>query len=194
MDTAASQDASHEKPGQPRSWLAVLFDGFGTALRDAAIVSAVFAAIGVLVVLCFHPEGIPFIAEEAYEILVPCPEPGGEVTALGASDPALMEPTTFVVDARSEQACAQWRFREAMCVTYDYLDPTPDEVVMDVARRIAASRAQRVAVYGDGDDPDTGEQLGKELSYKGIKNVCFVKGGAPALRARPDAPGGEARP
>jgi hypothetical protein len=78
-----------------------------------------------------------------------------------------------------------------MCVPFDYLDPTPEKTIQDLARRIASSGAKRVVVYGDGDEPDTGEQLGKEISGKGIKNVFFVKGGAPALRkASTDEPGG----
>lgn len=160
---------------------AVLFEGMGTALRDAVILTAVFAAVG-LVVNLLHPERIPWVAEDEYETLVPCPEPGGEVIAMKPDDPALGSEKTFVVDARSTEAFASWHFGDAMNVTYDYLDPTPDEVINELARRIARSGAQRVAVYGDGDRPDTGEQLGKEISGKGIKNVHFVEGGAPALR------------
>ncbi|MFH1131634.1 MAG: hypothetical protein V1754_09875, partial [Pseudomonadota bacterium] len=67
-------------------------------------------------------------------------------------------------------------------ITFDYLDPIPKEVLQDLARRIASSKAQRVVVYGDGQNPDSGEQLGKELSIHGIKNIFFIKGGAPMLR------------
>ena len=38
-----------------------------------------------------------------------------------------------------------------------------------------------MVVYGDGGDPDSGEQWAALLSGAGIKNVVFVKGGAPAL-------------
>jgi predicted sulfurtransferase len=162
--------------------------GLGTALRDALLITVACGALGLLVNL-FHPEKIPYIAEEEYETLVPCPEPGGEVTPLEPSDPALQAKETFVVDARTKEAHAEWNFRGAMNVPYDYLDPTPDEVIHELAKKIAKSRAQRVAVYGDGDRPDTGEQLGKEISGKGIKNVYFVKGGAPALK-QPGSPEG----
>ena len=165
------------------------FSGMGTVLRDAVLISAACSLVGLLVNL-FHPEKIPYIAKEEYETLVPCPEPGGEVTPMEPSDPALQAKETFVVDARMKEEHAEWNFRGAMNVPYDYLDPTPDEVIHELARKIAKSRAQRVAVYGDGDRPDTGEQLGKEISGKGIKNVFFVKGGAPALK-QPAAPGGD---
>lgn len=165
-----------------RSGLALLFAGTGTALRDAVVLAVLGAAVGLAANATVHPESIPFVAEEAYDILVPCPEPGGDVAGVSAADPTLADPATFVVDARGPREHAEWHFRDAMNVTYDYLDPTPDEAIAELARHIARSRAQRVAVYGDGDDPDTGEQLGKEISGHGIKNVSFVTGGAEALR------------
>ncbi len=170
------------------SGLKLLVSGLGTALRDALVLAAVAFGVGVAVNALIHPEAIPFVAEEDYEILVPCPEPGGEVTALSVDDAQIGQARTFRVDARGAQAFDGWHLDGAMNVPYDYLDPTPAEVIAELARRIARSRAQRVVVYGDGDDPDTGEQLGKEISGKGIKNVFFVRGGAPALRAA----GGEA--
>ena len=69
-----------------------------------------------------------------------------------------------------------------MNVPYDYLDPTPPQVLRELARAIARSRARRVVVYGDGDRPDSGEQLAREISGHGIRNVCFIVGGAPALQ------------
>lgn len=193
--------------GQPatRRGLGTLFEGMGTALRDAVVLTVALSAVG-LVVNLFHPERIPYVAEDEYETLVPCPEPGGEVIPMKPDDPALGSEKTFVVDARSKEAYQAWHVDEAMNVTYDYLDPTPEEIINELARRIARSGAQRVAVYGDGDRPDTGEQLGKEISGKGIKNVHFVEGGAPALRGdrKPEPPeagakedagtDGEARP
>ena len=90
----------------------------------------------------------------------------------------------MVVDARPAAEAAAWRFGQALNVPYDYLDPTPDEVLGEVARAIAASRARHLAVYGDGESPDSGEQLAREISASGIKNVLFVRGGAPALQRR----------
>ena len=75
-----------------------------------------------------------------------------------------------------------WKFRDAMNIPYDYLEPIPDEDLKELTRRISRSRARRVVVYGDGKNPDCGEQAGKEISGKGIKNVYFVVGGAPALK------------
>ena len=91
---------------------------------------------------------------------------------------------------RFESAFSTWRFRDAKSVTYDYLDPTPTSVIQDLARAIAKSRAKRVLVYGDGDIPDTGEQLGKEISSHGIKNVFYAKGGDKALQSMV-VPGGD---
>ncbi len=165
------------------------FHGMPAALRDAVVATVGFSALGLAVNLA-HPEAIPYIAEEEYEILVPCPEPGGDVSGIDAGDSVLREDGTFVVDARPQADFDQWRFRQAANVTYDYLDPTPPETLQKLARDIARSGARRVAVYGDGDEPDTGEQLAKEISGHGIKNVSFVKGGAPGLKSLAESGGG----
>jgi rhodanese-related sulfurtransferase len=158
-----------------------LLTGLGIALRDAVIITAIACAVGLLVNL-FHPEKIPYIAEEEYNILVPCPEPGGEVTPLEAADPRVQAKDTFVVDARNKSEHQAWKLGEAMNIPYDYLEPIPDEALEKLVKGIQKSGARRVVVYGDGKDPDSGEQAGKEISGKGIKNVFFIKGGAPALR------------
>jgi hypothetical protein len=124
---------------------------------------------------------IPYVADKEYQILVPCPEPGGEVTAVQASDPSLQADWVFIIDARKKKAYQEWKFRQAVNLTFDYLEPIPDDVFNDLTTRIARSKARRVVVYGDGGQPDSGEQLGKEISGRGIKNVFFVEGGAPAL-------------
>ncbi|MFC1655071.1 rhodanese-like domain-containing protein [Myxococcota bacterium] len=162
------------------------FSGFKIALRDAVLITAASCAVGLLVNL-FHPEKIPYIAEEEYNILVPCPEPGGEVTALEVSDPTVHAEDTFVVDARKQAEHQAWKLRDAMNIPYDYLEPIPDEALQELINKIQKSGARRVLVYGDGKNPDSGEQAGKEISGKGIKNVFYVKGGAPAL----GGPGGE---
>ena len=151
------------------------FSGLGVALRDALLITAVAGAVGLLVNL-FHPEKIPYIAEEEYETLVPCPEPGGEVTLLEANDPLVRAKDSFVVDARRKTEHQDWKLGEAMNIPYDYLEPRPEE------RRVLETRARKVVVYGDGENPDSGEQLANAISGKGVKNVFFVRGGAPALR------------
>ena len=157
------------------------FTGLATALRDAVLITAAAGAVGLLVNL-FHPEKIPYIAEEEYETLVPCPEPGGEVTPLEANDALVRAGGTFVVDARQQSEHRAWKLGDAMNIPYDYLEPIPDEALKDLVKRIQKSGARRVVVYGNGKNPDSGEQAGREISGKGIKNVFFVKGGAPALR------------
>jgi hypothetical protein len=102
---------------------------------------------------------------------------------MAADAPLLLADDTFIVDARSKQEFDAWRLRQAVNISYDYLDPTPKETLEELAKTIARSRARRVAVYGDGDAPDTGEQLAREISGHGIKHVFFVKGGAPELRS-----------
>ncbi len=172
------------KRNRKRRWLRDMW----IALRDAVIATIISTTIAVIANLV-HPEAIPFIAEEEYEILVPCPEPGGEVIPLEPSDSGIWAPNIFLVDARSKKDFTAWHFEEATNLTYDYLDPTPENLIHDLALGIARSKSTKVVVYGDGDVPDTGEQLGKEISGHGIKNVFFLTGGAPALM-KTKAPGG----
>ncbi len=148
--------------------------------RDALIVATAASAVA-LAVNAVRPDGLPLVAPTAYETLVPCPEPGGDVTVLSASDDALRASRSFLVDARTPAEFAAWHLPGAVNVPFDWLDPVPAEVLDRLARALAASRATRVIVYGDGGRPDSGEYLGRELAGRGIRHVCVVEGGAPAL-------------
>ncbi len=142
----------------------------------AAIAAVIAVAVNVL-----RPAGLPFIARTPYQILVPCPEPGGPVQVLQPNDPAILGARTFLVDARSLREYEIQHMSEAVNLPYDWLDPIPEDRLLSLAEEIAASGATRVVVYGDGAQPDSGEYLGKEISGRGIKNVWFVEGGASAL-------------
>jgi rhodanese-related sulfurtransferase len=153
---------------------------FRTVLGEAAIVAAASSLLA-LGVNAVRPDGLPLVARAPYEVLVPCPEPGGEVVPMPAGDPSLGESRTFVIDARDGEAFRNGRFPGAVNVPYDWLDPLGEEELGRLARQVASSGATRVVVYGDGGHPDSGEHLGRELSGRGIRNVAFVVGGAPAL-------------
>lgn len=146
--------------------------------RDAAWVVAVAFGLA-LGVNAVRSDGLPLVADREYQVLVPCPEVGGEAAALAPTDPALRDPRTVLLDARDAAAFAAWHAPGARSVPYDYLAPTPQETV----REILASGAARVVVVGDGDDPDSGRELARELAGRGLQNVAFVTGGAPALKA-----------
>ncbi len=154
------------------------------AFKESLVVVLICTVAALLINKYIHPNGIPLIAKQAYETLVPCPEPGGMVAALDTYDINLNDEKTFWVDARSRPAYEQWHVLRAVNIVYDYLDPTPDEAISKLTVAIARSRAHRVVVYGDGQNPDTGELLGREISGKGIKNVYFIAGGAPKLRKK----------
>lgn len=149
-------------------------------LRDAAIIFAASA----IVALAFNGarrEGIPLVQHKEYDILVPCSEGGGEVTEMDPRDPLVSDKGSLLVDARERADFDAWHAPQAINIPFDYLTPTCDGHL----KRVTASRAARVVVYGDGDDPDSGRELGKELSGKGIRNVFVIKGGAPALKGTP---------
>jgi len=163
----------------------VILHGLRRALVEALLVT-VGASVLALVVNAARPGGLPLVADRPYETLVPCPEPGGEVTALAGVELSTASDGSFVVDARAVEAFRDWSFPGATSIPFDYLEPTPAATLEQLARDIARSRARRVVVYGDGEQPDSGEQLGKEIAASGIKNVFFVEGGAPVLRGVAD--------
>jgi len=144
-----------------------------------AIVIAVLSGIVALIFNGVRTNSLPIFATTAYQILVPCPEPGGPVQVIEASDPAIASTRTFIIDARSQAEYNEEHLERAMNIAFDWLDPVPDEHLNRLAIEIASSRATRVVVYGDGGRPDSGEYLGKEISGRGIKNVFYIEGGAP---------------
>jgi hypothetical protein len=146
--------------------------------RDAVLVLSACSVAG-LAVNALRANGIPLIQKEPYQILVPCPETGGHADAIQPGDLELREAGSLFIDARSASDFAAWHPAGALHVPYDYLEPTSASML----NRITASGANRVTVYGDGGDPDSGEQLAREIAGKGIRNVSFLEGGASALRS-----------
>ena len=155
------------------------------ALRDALLISHVCAVVGTGV-NAVRVSGIPLIQKTEYQILVPCPEGSSNVQSLGIHGPMSADKRSLWIDARSPMQYQRWHAAGARNVPFDYLESTCSADV----NAIAASEASQVVVFGDGKDPDSGEQLARELAGRGIRNVRFVQGGAPALEA---AAGGGAR-
>lgn len=156
--------------------------GVGRIVREAAIAAAACSVVGLLF-NALRPGGIPLVANEAYELFVPCPEPLGEIEGLEPTDPRAREARVLWIDARDPKAFGDWHVPDAQNVPFDYLEGVPEATV----RRIAASGAARVVVYGDGQDPDSGRELGRELAGRGVRNVFFIRGGAPALRTQSES-------
>jgi len=149
-------------------------------LRDATIVTIASAAIA-LTFNAIRSDGIRLVQQEEYDILVPCPEPVGDPEQIEAQDPRVKDERSLLLDVREKEDFEKWHMEGARNQPFDWLGPPIDEEVKTVAKQVAASRAQRVIIYGDGDDPDSGKEWAKLLSGANIKNVFYVVGGAPAL-------------
>jgi rhodanese-related sulfurtransferase len=154
----------------PPTWFSVL--------RDATIVVVISAGVALGANALRSSGSIPLVAEQEYEILVPCPEFEGKPAASLSPEKVRAEEGTLLVDARDREDYDAWHLPGAISIPYDYLEPKPEE------KKVLRSHARKVVVYGDGDEPDSGQQLANAISGKGVKNVFYVKGGAPALRAQ----------
>ena len=150
-------------------------------LKSVLIESILIIIISSVIALTFNTvrkNGIQLVQKNEYEILVPCPEQTGEVTQLSNDSDLLFGPKSMVIDARSEQEFKSWHFERAINLFFDFLEPINQGDI----KMIISSGSQMVIVYGDGLNPDSGKELGKEISGKGIKNVFYIKGGAPLLK------------
>jgi hypothetical protein len=161
-------------------------EGIGTwligALREGALVTLVAVVVG-LAVNAVRSDGIDLVARKEYEVVVPCPEPVGDATAIDPKDSRVRASNSLVIDARSADEYRDWHLPGALSLPFDWLGPPPDEQVKLVAERVARSRAQQVIVYGDGEDPDSGREWARLLAGARLRNVCYVVGGGPALGA-----------
>jgi rhodanese-related sulfurtransferase len=152
-------------------------------VRDAFLVFIV-ATIVAMVSNTVRDDGIPLVAREEFEILVPCPAPMGEATAINSDDALIGDPTSLLIDARSREEFDEWHLPQALNQPFDWLaeQDEVDRQVAEVAKNIARSRKHHVVVYGDGGNPDSGKHWAALLSESGIKNVVFISGGAGVLR------------
>ena len=149
-------------------------------IRDAVIATLLFGLIGVGA-NALRKDGISLVADEEYNIYVPCPEPLGEATPIEPDDERVTDDRTLLIDSRTRDEFDEWHMDGAMHVEFDYLTPIPDDQI----RKLLRTNAGMVVVYGDGDPKyDSGYEAGRELSGRGMNNVHYVKGGAPALIQR----------
>lgn len=161
-------------------------------IRDAALVTVIAGGLALLSNGLRSSASIPLVAKKEYAILVPCPEYEGKADPLEPRQALARSQGVVLVDARDAEAFARWHMPGALSIPFDYLEPTSKANV----QRVLSTRARQVIVYGDGENPDCGQELAKELGGKGLRNVKFVKGGAPALQSlgSPPAPARGKRP
>lgn len=149
-------------------------------LRDAVLAAGLSAALA-LGANAIRSNGLPLVATTEYEVLVPCPEALGDVEGMSPGDPLLAADGTIVIDAGSAEEYAAWHLPGARSVPFDWLEPSPLE--REVVRELLRARPQRIVLYGDGDDPDSGATFAGLIAGQGLRNVFFVSGGRAALQA-----------
>lgn len=165
----------------------------GAGFRDAMAITAVAATVG-LGFNALRPDGIPWVADAPYALVVPCPVDAADIAVqcipandVSADHSQRRAADVLWVDAREAAQFGAWHISGAINVPYDYLNATDEDAVARILD--AGAGVARVLVYGDGGDPDPGRELAKDLLGLGIRNVMCVSGGAPALRSQTGAEG-----
>ncbi|MDP8255093.1 MAG: rhodanese-like domain-containing protein [Candidatus Alcyoniella australis] len=164
------------RAGARRAWSKPLSPA--AIVRDALLIVLISAALA-LGFNGLREHSLPLVADHEYQVFVPCPEPVGQAEPLDAAQVDARPGHNLLVDARTPEDFAAWHPEGALNVPFDWLEPVPEQDLEKLAR----SRAQRIVVFGNGAEPDSGRELARELSGAGLKNVYFVRHGAPALRA-----------
>ena len=147
-------------------------------LQDFLII-LISSAAG-LVINSIRPDGLPLIAENDYETLVPCPEPIKDVPPIGPAILRAPDKKLLIIDARPESIYHLSHFLKAENLVFDYLEPVPDSII----KELIARKAEKIIVYGDGKRPDPGHELARELAGRGIRNVYYIDGGFAAIEKK----------
>jgi rhodanese-related sulfurtransferase len=145
-------------------------------LRTVIDAAGILLLASTLAVLAngFRKDGIPLIARAPYDIYVPCPEQKkARVDSIGVDEVRANPDAYFLIDARAPEKYLKQHMGGSISAPYNFLYDVPDSVVSQAAH----VKKKKIAVYGDGGDPDPGSLLALELAGKGIRNVCFIKGG-----------------
>lgn len=152
------------------------------------VVKQALLLVGVAALLAFgtnaiRADGLPLVAQKDFELVVPCPEPVGVATDISPDDPRVRDPKTLIIDARAREEYQSWHLPSAINAPFDWLaeQDALTKQSQQIARDIARTRKHALVVYGDGGDPDSGRQWAVSLNSAGLRNVFYVRGGAPAL-------------
>jgi hypothetical protein len=179
---AESKPPPRSSDGEPRVEPKLAPLRWKVVFRDAGLILLVGGGIGMLSNLVRPSERLPLVATKPYDIVVPCPEPVGSANPVTATSAYMRDFTSLVIDARTEDSFAAWHWPGAINVPFDWLGPPVQAEVERLAKRVTATKAKRLVIYGDGDDPDSGREWARLLAGGGIRNVFYVEGGAPALQ------------
>jgi hypothetical protein len=162
-----------------------------TALRVVLQACGIVAASAALAVGTdlVRPDGIPLVADVAYDIFAPCVDSEVQVDAVGAGELAAAGGAVLYVDARPAEDFAVERASGAVNVPYSVLFGASDGDLAKVKAAVAERSAARVVVYGtladpsaDGGAVELAEQLAKQLVETGIQGVEHVVGGLEYLK------------
>ncbi len=141
-------------------------------IRNSVIITIVVSVLAIIINF-IHPNRIPLVAKQPYEIYVPCPDTTGEVKEIDTKEFFSLSGESAVIDARIREEFEKWHFGGAVNIPYDFLAPVCPLKI----KEIIAMKKKYVIVYGDGEEPDSGKELAKEIAGKGVRNVYYLRGG-----------------
>ena len=104
-------------------------------IRDTLVVLLLSGLVAVAVNL-FRPNPLPWVADQDYETMVPCPEPLGEVDEITVESDIILDDKTLLIDAREKDEFELGSVPKAVSVPFDWLDPVPEERLQNWSRHV----------------------------------------------------------
>lgn len=145
----------------------------GIILRSLAL--AVFAGSVGFVFNLARPQGLALVAEQPYEIYVPCPITTKEAAPAGLDELCQDLSCLLVVDARPGDEYEKAHIPGAVSIPYDPLRQLDEKTLSELRQ----AKALGILVYGDL-GIDSGKLLADELASAGLRGVRYLQGGFPA--------------
>jgi len=142
----------------------------GVIIRS--LVLAVFAGLVGFVFNLARPQGLELVADEPYEIYVPCPIATKEAVPARLDELCEDLSCLFVVDARPEAEYQKAHIPGAVSIPYDPIRALDAEQLS----RLRQVKGAGILVYGDR-EIDSGKLLADELASAGLRGVRYLQGG-----------------
>lgn len=143
----------------------------------ALVLVGLACAVG-LVINEARSRGLPLLADEPYQIYVPCPVVSTEAAAMTVGELPADLTGWILIDSRQPEEFALAHPAGARLLSYHPLESPAENVLAGLRRE----QATGILVIGD-TAIDSGRLLGAELAGAGLRGVHYLQGGFEAWHA-----------